>query len=89
MTNASPKEQLNIFFLLWSVYHFAVSVLVLVVQVYCPFNMFLNILKEQEVLHGAEDWLTAAIQSLKKASPTSLKISLRSVSVSIPSSLVH
>uniref|UniRef100_A0A6V7QUX8 3-hydroxyisobutyryl-CoA hydrolase n=1 Tax=Ananas comosus var. bracteatus TaxID=296719 RepID=A0A6V7QUX8_ANACO len=34
---------------------------------------------EQEVLHGAEDWLTAAIQSLKKASPTSLKISLRSI----------
>ncbi|KAG8084315.1 hypothetical protein GUJ93_ZPchr0010g7544 [Zizania palustris] len=35
---------------------------------------------EQEALNVSDEWLTAAIQSLRKASPTSLKISLRSVS---------
>lgn len=31
-----------------------------------------------------DEWISSTIQSLKKASPTSLKISLRSVSQSIP-----
>ncbi|XP_010919879.2 3-hydroxyisobutyryl-CoA hydrolase 1 isoform X1 [Elaeis guineensis] len=34
---------------------------------------------EQEAENGAIEWITAAIQSLKKASPISLKISLRSI----------
>uniref|UniRef100_A0A1D1XCZ5 3-hydroxyisobutyryl-CoA hydrolase n=1 Tax=Anthurium amnicola TaxID=1678845 RepID=A0A1D1XCZ5_9ARAE len=34
---------------------------------------------EQEALSCADEWIKAAIQSLKKASPSSLKISLRSI----------
>eukprot|EP00262_Sarcandra_glabra_P014442 TRINITY_DN4232_c0_g1_i1.p1 TRINITY_DN4232_c0_g1~~TRINITY_DN4232_c0_g1_i1.p1 ORF type:complete len:379 (-),score=74.59 TRINITY_DN4232_c0_g1_i1:452-1588(-) len=34
---------------------------------------------EQEAVNGADEWITATIQSLKKASPMSLKISLRSI----------
>lgn len=35
--------------------------------------------QEKEAVNITEDWFFAAIQSLKKASPTSLKISLKSV----------
>ncbi|CAN1335026.1 3-hydroxyisobutyryl-CoA hydrolase 1 [Linum perenne] len=35
---------------------------------------------EREAMNKADDWINKTIQSLKKASPTSLKISLRSVS---------
>lgn len=38
-----------------------------------------QLLQEQEAENGAIEWIMAAIQSLKKASPMSLKISLRSV----------
>ncbi|CAN6283836.1 unnamed protein product [Urochloa humidicola] len=34
---------------------------------------------EQEASNSADEWVAATIQSLKKASPTSLKISLRSI----------
>ncbi|KAJ6840790.1 3-hydroxyisobutyryl-CoA hydrolase 1-like [Iris pallida] len=34
---------------------------------------------EQEAVHNAAEWILAAVQSIKKASPTSLKISLRSI----------
>ncbi|PKA53968.1 3-hydroxyisobutyryl-CoA hydrolase 1 [Apostasia shenzhenica] len=34
---------------------------------------------EQEAVNGCEEWILAAIQSLKKASPISLKISFRSI----------
>ncbi|XP_010275255.1 PREDICTED: 3-hydroxyisobutyryl-CoA hydrolase 1-like isoform X3 [Nelumbo nucifera] len=34
---------------------------------------------EKEAANGADNWLSETIQSLKKASPTSLKISLRSI----------
>ncbi|XP_077244942.1 3-hydroxyisobutyryl-CoA hydrolase 1-like [Tasmannia lanceolata] len=34
---------------------------------------------EQEAVKGADEWIATTIQSLKKASPTSLKISLRSI----------
>jgi len=34
---------------------------------------------EQETSNSADEWVAATIQSLKKASPTSLKISLRSI----------
>ncbi|KAJ6835073.1 3-hydroxyisobutyryl-CoA hydrolase 1-like [Iris pallida] len=34
---------------------------------------------EQEAVHNAAEWILVAIQSIKKASPTSLKISLRSI----------
>lgn len=36
---------------------------------------------EQEAVHGSDTWILAAIESLKKASPTSLKISLRLIRV--------
>lgn len=32
---------------------------------------------EEEAVHGCDGWISAAIESLKKASPTSLKISLK------------
>ncbi|CAN4110529.1 unnamed protein product [Withania somnifera] len=34
---------------------------------------------EKEALNKKDDWISSTIQSLKKASPTSLKISLRSI----------
>ncbi|KAK1291376.1 3-hydroxyisobutyryl-CoA hydrolase 1 [Acorus calamus] len=37
---------------------------------------------ELEAIKGAEEWISAAIESLNKASPFSLKLSLRSVCVS-------
>lgn len=40
----------------------------------------INLLQESEALNKNDDWVSSTIQSLKKASPTSLKISLRSVS---------
>ncbi|XP_069149077.1 probable 3-hydroxyisobutyryl-CoA hydrolase 2 isoform X2 [Solanum lycopersicum] len=39
--------------------------------------MFISTL-ESEVLDKKDDWISSTIQSLKKAPPTSLKISLRS-----------
>ncbi|XP_011093455.1 3-hydroxyisobutyryl-CoA hydrolase 1 [Sesamum indicum] len=36
-------------------------------------------LEEEEAAHKDDDWISSTIQSLKKASPTSLKISLRSI----------
>lgn len=36
--------------------------------------------QEREVVDQRDGWIFATIQTLKKASPTSLKISLRSVS---------
>ena len=35
--------------------------------------------QEREAVNSADNWISATIQSLQKASPTSLKISLRSV----------
>ncbi|CAI0411899.1 unnamed protein product [Linum tenue] len=40
---------------------------------------------EKEYMDKADDWIKNTIQSLKKASPTSLKISLRSVSICLES----
>ncbi|WZY79850.1 hypothetical protein YC2023_026234 [Brassica napus] len=39
---------------------------------------------EREATHGGDDWISSTIRALKKASPASLKISLRSVSCITP-----
>ena len=46
--------------------------------------VFCLLLKEGEAKKKADDWISATIQTLKKASPTSLKISLRSVRLWMP-----
>lgn len=41
--------------------------------------IYCDIMQEREAMNKPDAWISTTIQSLKKASPTSLKISLRSV----------
>jgi len=43
----------------------------------------MNYQQENEALNNKDDWISSTIQSLKKASPISLKVYLRSVSQSL------